>query len=142
MTQKVKILDIDRLVVAIAISRNTINTLIENKAFPAPIQILGKAKRWDVKEIESWMRAKILERNHSPKEYYDYHRPENENKLLRFHSYATLKAEFGVARSSLYVLMRDGGFPHPVKLSARRVGWVESEVIDWFEAQKLKRQML
>jgi prophage regulatory protein len=34
----------------------------------------------------------------------------------------------GVARATLYELMRDGLFPRPVQLTKRRVAWPDSEV--------------
>ncbi|HGN0786743.1 TPA: AlpA family transcriptional regulator, partial [Pseudomonas aeruginosa] len=34
----------------------------------------------------------------------------------------------GLARSTIYKLIGEGGFPKPVPLAGRSVGWVESEV--------------
>lgn len=39
----------------------------------------------------------------------------------------------GLARSTIYKYMGAGGFPKPVSLGDRCVGWVESEVIDWIQ---------
>jgi prophage regulatory protein len=41
----------------------------------------------------------------------------------------------GLSRSTLLRLERAGSFPRKVKLSARRVGWVEAEVGDWLRAR-------
>ncbi|WP_459682371.1 helix-turn-helix transcriptional regulator [Vibrio comitans] len=140
MNNKVKIVNIRHLVIACALSRSTINTLMKQESFPAPIQILGRAKRWDIGEVEFWMRERIVERNHSKKKCYEYYCLENENRPLRFHSIASLRAEFDLARSTVYDMMKNEGFPYPVQLSARRVGWVESEVIDWHDRKKSKRK--
>lgn len=41
-----------------------------------------------------------------------------------------------LSRSSLARLARDGEFPRPFPLSARRVGWSEYEVTAWIAKQK------
>jgi prophage regulatory protein len=38
-----------------------------------------------------------------------------------------------LARSTLYLLIAKGAFPAQVKLSPRRVCWIESEVLEWIE---------
>jgi prophage regulatory protein len=35
----------------------------------------------------------------------------------------------GLRRSAVYSLMDEGYLPKPIKLSKRRVGWLESEII-------------
>lgn len=37
----------------------------------------------------------------------------------------------GLSRSTLYQYIRDGGFPKPVQLGLRAVGWLESDISDW-----------
>lgn len=37
----------------------------------------------------------------------------------------------GLARSTIYKLMKDQEFPQAVPLMVRAVGWIESEVDDW-----------
>lgn len=37
----------------------------------------------------------------------------------------------GIARSTIYKYVADGGFPQPVTLGPRCVGWVESEIHAW-----------
>lgn len=37
----------------------------------------------------------------------------------------------GLSRSSIYLQMAKGGFPKPVSLGTRSVGWIESEVSEW-----------
>ena len=45
----------------------------------------------------------------------------------------------GLPTSSLYDEMAAGRFPRPVKLSARRVGWLESEVDEWLAGKIAER---
>jgi prophage regulatory protein len=53
---------------------------------------------------------------------------------------AALKAR-GIDYSSvtLWRRAREGSFPRPVKLSASRNGWIESEVDAWLEARAAER---
>jgi prophage regulatory protein len=39
----------------------------------------------------------------------------------------------GDSRSGLYLKVSKGVFPKPIKLSARSVGWLESEVDNWID---------
>lgn len=41
----------------------------------------------------------------------------------------------GLSRSTVYKYIAEGGFPKPVTLGERCVGWVESEVFDWLLAR-------
>ena len=47
----------------------------------------------------------------------------------------------GLARSTIYKYIGDGGFPKPVSLGDRSVGWVESEVTDWILAKIEERDL-
>ena len=42
-----------------------------------------------------------------------------------------VEARCGLARSSLYRLMREGNFPVPLKVGARAVRWREAEIEKW-----------
>jgi prophage regulatory protein len=42
-----------------------------------------------------------------------------------------VKAITGLSKSSLYALIREKSFPAPVRLGARAVAWVRSEVRQW-----------
>lgn len=46
-----------------------------------------------------------------------------------------VKASTGLSRSSIYMRVADGQFPKPIKLGARAVGWLESEVDEWLSRQ-------
>lgn len=37
----------------------------------------------------------------------------------------------GLARSTVYKYINEDKFPKPIKLGARAVAWVESEIEDW-----------
>lgn len=41
----------------------------------------------------------------------------------------------GLPKSSIYALMAKGAFPKPIKIGARAVGWLESDIDAWIEAQ-------
>lgn len=45
----------------------------------------------------------------------------------------------GIGLRTMYKLIEVGKFPHPVQLSARRVGWVEDEVEAWMAEKVAKR---
>ena len=46
-----------------------------------------------------------------------------------------VQARTGLARSTIYVRVADGSFPQPIRLGARAVGWIESEVDAWIREQ-------
>lgn len=37
----------------------------------------------------------------------------------------------GLSRSTIYKMIADGDFPHPIKIGARAVGWLESDICQW-----------
>ena len=41
----------------------------------------------------------------------------------------------GFSRSHIYLLMAEGKFPKAIKIGARAVGWVESEIDAWLEGR-------
>ncbi|HCD6622495.1 TPA: AlpA family transcriptional regulator [Pseudomonas aeruginosa] len=48
----------------------------------------------------------------------------------------------GLARSTIYKLIGSGGFPKPVPLVGRSVGWVESEVQEWIKDRITQRDLM
>ena len=46
-----------------------------------------------------------------------------------------VQARTGLSRSSIYVRVANGSFPQPIRLGARAVGWLESEVDTWIREQ-------
>lgn len=47
----------------------------------------------------------------------------------------------GLARSTVYKFIAEERFPKPVKLGARMVAWVESEIQDWIQEKIEQRQL-
>jgi len=58
-------------------------------------------------------------------------------KLVLFEGLADLGAPLG--RRNIDRLERDGIFPRRLRLSAHRIAWVESEVVDWVRAKIASR---
>lgn len=48
-------------------------------------------------------------------------------------------ARTGLGRSAAYEGIKAGTFPAPVHLTARAVGWIESEINAWIEARAAAR---
>lgn len=46
-----------------------------------------------------------------------------------------VEALTGCKKSTIYLLLREGRFPKPVRLSSRLVAWSEAAVLDWIQAQ-------
>lgn len=44
-----------------------------------------------------------------------------------------VEAVTGNSRSSIYAMMSRGDFPKPVKIGARSVGWVTSDIEAWLD---------
>lgn len=57
-------------------------------------------------------------------------------KLLRIRD---VMGRVGLSRPQIYVLMRRGAFPRPVKLSARAVAWPASDVDAWIAERTAER---
>lgn len=44
-----------------------------------------------------------------------------------------IKSRTGLARSTWYALLKNGDFPTPIKLSSKRIGFLESDIDRWIE---------
>ena len=53
--------------------------------------------------------------------------------LQRFLRLEEVELVTGLAKSSIYEAMAKGRFPKPVRITPRRVGWLESEIAAWQE---------
>jgi prophage regulatory protein len=53
------------------------------------------------------------------------------NQLNRIVRQNELHLYCGLRRSQISQLISEGKFPPPIKLSARRKGWLESELVRW-----------
>ena len=45
-----------------------------------------------------------------------------------------VKARTALSKTELYRRIKEGRFPRQVRLSSRRVAWVESEITDWIRS--------
>lgn len=50
------------------------------------------------------------------------------NSLLRR---PEVEARTGLARSTIYAWMKEGNFPHPIKVGSRIVAWRERDINQW-----------
>lgn len=50
---------------------------------------------------------------------------------LRIMKRSEVEYKTGLSRSSIYAKMADGTFPRAIKLGARSVGWLESDINQW-----------
>jgi len=46
-----------------------------------------------------------------------------------------VQARTGLSRSTIYLRTSQGHFPKPIPLGPRAVGWLESEIEAWLQAQ-------
>ena len=46
-----------------------------------------------------------------------------------------VQARTGLPKSSIYALIARGDFPKPIKIGRRAVGWLDSDIDAWIEAQ-------
>lgn len=49
-----------------------------------------------------------------------------------------VEAHTGLSRSTIYAWMKEGTFPKPVKLGARLVGWMDTDIEAWVDARTSK----
>ena len=45
-----------------------------------------------------------------------------------------VKARVALSKTEIYRRVKEGRFPRQVRLSSRRVAWVESEITDWIRS--------
>ena len=46
-----------------------------------------------------------------------------------------IETMLSIGKQSIYNLIRANGFPEPVRLSSKRIGWLEHEVVEWVQKQ-------
>lgn len=46
-----------------------------------------------------------------------------------------VKKRTGLSRSTIYLRISEGGFPKPISLGGRAVGWLDSEISEWLDLQ-------
>lgn len=54
---------------------------------------------------------------------------------VRFIRLAEVIHRTNIPKSTLYSMIAAGKFPAPIRLTERRVGWIEHEVTDWQKRQ-------
>jgi len=52
----------------------------------------------------------------------------------------TVIEKIGKPRSSIYRMIQEGIFPKQIKLGARSVGWLESEIDEWIKQRIYQSQ--
>lgn len=57
-------------------------------------------------------------------------------KLVRILRKNDVLKATGLRESTMYQLIKKGEFPANIKTSKRRVGWLESKVLEWIEKTK------
>jgi len=53
-----------------------------------------------------------------------------------------LLTKTGFSKTTAYRLIKEAGFPQPISLGGRAVGWVESEIDAWIEERMRERQTM
>jgi len=53
-----------------------------------------------------------------------------------------VEKKVGLKQAKIYLLIKEGRFPLPIKLSIRTVGWVESELDNWLNEKVKERDAL
>lgn len=71
-------------------------------------------------------------------------RADQEMALPNWHSMTILRRRdvevvTGLSRSSIYAGIQNGTFPVPIRLSAKSVGWVSSEINAWIQRKMEQR---
>jgi prophage regulatory protein len=54
------------------------------------------------------------------------------------HNIKSVVAGTSLSRASIYRLIKKCEFPRPIKISSRRVGWLQADIDRWLEEQKAK----
>jgi prophage regulatory protein len=62
-----------------------------------------------------------------------------QNRKVQILKRREVEAMTTLSRSTIYRLMAAGKFPASIRLSANSVGWIESEVIAYLEANRTDR---
>ena len=60
--------------------------------------------------------------------------PARQQRILRL---PEVKAKTGFGRSTIYALMANREFPLSIRIGARAVGWLESDIDQWIETRRI-----
>ena len=58
-----------------------------------------------------------------------------EDNNMKFITVKQVMDMTGLSRTTIWRLEKDGEFPKRRQLGIRRIGWIESEVLDWMESR-------
>jgi prophage regulatory protein len=50
---------------------------------------------------------------------------------IKFLRLPQVKERTGLSRSTIYLMMKNGQFPKPIKIVGKSVAWVDRDVTDW-----------
>lgn len=50
---------------------------------------------------------------------------------IKFIRLPQVKERTGLSRSTIYLMMKNGQFPKPIKIVGKSVAWVDRDVTDW-----------
>jgi prophage regulatory protein len=53
----------------------------------------------------------------------------------QLHRLGKVKEITGLSRSTIYLMIQSGGFPKPVKISARCVAWPQTQIDSWIQSR-------
>ncbi|EKK7729367.1 AlpA family transcriptional regulator [Klebsiella pneumoniae] len=59
------------------------------------------------------------------------------HQLLRLKQ---VEQKTGLKRSQIYLYMKNGSFPHSIKIGPASVAWLESEIDDWINLKLTDRK--
>ena len=59
--------------------------------------------------------------------------PTTPDRLLRRSSVEEITA---LSKATIYRMMDEGNFPHPIRIGSRAVAWPQSAIVEWIEARK------
>jgi len=61
------------------------------------------------------------------------------NEAERVLSLRQLEILVGLRKTAIYGAIKNDGFPPPIKLTARKSGWLNSEIQAWLERKRSER---
>lgn len=50
---------------------------------------------------------------------------------IKFIRLPQVKERTGLSRSTIYLMMKNGQFPKPIKLVGKSVAWIDREIAEW-----------
>lgn len=125
-------------------SSATLKRLVAKGHFPAPVKLSPMSPRiWLISELDAYEEGLLIERGKPPRKTGQRlatdnlpapkpKPPKDNSTILRLPEVISLS---GLSRSSIYILLKDGEFPAPMKLSKRLRGWLQSDIDRWIASR-------